>query len=695
MRKDKVWKQVLALVLSAALVVGNGTSVSAATGDPAADNGAGTVAEGTIGSTREVTTPTDGLTFGADGTMTADSKGYEENGISFTNDGVEIVDAPIITGADGQPATSDTVTGDDGGHGKVFRFPNPDPVTNAETGQSWITTVTGALAKYDFTQGFTLSCDIYPDQQSTDWNYIFGIGTFGAVKNAFVGTIGFSAGLDSEMKKNADGVSWMAFPAGDAADANNPNWIHENKGNYNWNYFVGDKGAENAHKWYHLEFIYTLDGLTIAIDGVPIVSYQDTNGYMADVFKALKDGQLRLGKGVVTGNEGYVGLMDNIKLEAKSSEHIHTPGEGEAVVVTEPTCTTPGVKRLPVCTTCGQAPMEVIPALGHSYGELVAATEATCAKKGMKAHYRCSRCNGYGQRVVSGDDGAIEETTRPQLEIDKLPHSYTTTITKATASADGVIRTVCSVCQETTTEIINKASNITLAGNSFAYAGKAITPAVTVRDSKGVAIAASNYTVTYANNNKVGTATATITFKGDKYAGSVNRNFTITEAANLSLDKSNVTLYTGKASKTATVKATVAGANKAVTWKSSNDKIAKVDNNGKITAVKAGKATITATANGISKSVNVTVKNPTITVKKGKKSVKKVDVKRKKSVKLTVSVSPKNSGITIGKLSKKQKKIATVTFKKGKLTIKGKKKGTVKVKITSGKGSKTITVKVK
>ena len=129
--------------------------------------------------------------------------------------------------------------------------------------------------------------------------------------------------------------------------------------------------------------------------------------------------------------------------------------------------------------------------------------------------------------------------------------------------------------------------------------------------------------------------------------------------------------------------------------KTSNAKVAKVDKNGKITAVKAGKATITATANGISKKVTVTVKNPTITIKKGKKAVKKIDVKRKKSVKLTVSVNPKNSGIKVGKLTKKQKKIATVTFKKGKLTIKGKKKGTVKVKITSGKGTKTLTVKVK
>ena len=108
-------------------------------------------------------------------------------------------------------------------------------------------------------------------------------------------------------------------------------------------------------------------------------------------------------------------------------------------------------------------------------------------------------------------------------------------------------------------------------------------------------------------------------------------------AASLKLSKSKVTLYTGKATKTATIKATVTGASKAVSWKSSNTKVAKVDKKGKITAVKAGKATITAKANGISKKVTVTVKNPTIAFKNGKKAVKKntVTVKKKKSVKIT------------------------------------------------------------
>lgn len=64
---------------------------------------------------------------------------------------------------------------------------------------------------------------------------------------------------------------------------------------------------------------------------------------------------------------------------------------------------------------------------------------------------------------------------------------------------------------------------------------------------------------------------------------------------------------------TSTLTATIAPStttNKAVTWKSSNKKVAKVDSNGKITAVSKGTATITCTSNDGSKkksSCKVTV----------------------------------------------------------------------------------------
>lgn len=672
MRKDKVWKQVLALVLSAALVVGNGTSVSAATGDPAADNGAATVAEGTAGSTQVVTNMDayKELKFDfEDGeeSVSGDDGIYTENSITFVNrNEVELVEAPVVSG-------------DDAERGKVLKFSHTKTMTvdgnEVTTGDSCLTSESGAFSELDFTNGFTLSMEIYPEAQR-DWNYMFALGVFG--EKWVSGSIGFIAQY---------GDPWsFCFPA--------DGWLPDNVVNSNWNYFAEEA---NVHKWYKLDYVYTLDGFTMKVNGNPVAFWGVERAKMQAILEEASNGQLRIGMGSALQNEGFLGCIDNVSIQPKSP-CVHVLEEG--FETKDPTCTTAGYKK-GTCTLCDEMVSIEIPALGHDFAAPIPEKQPTCTEKGNVEYYTCKReTNSY---FISADDG-MKRVNSTKVELAAKGHSYgaPSVTTKATPDKDGIMTSTCNACPvgttgHTKTEVINKVNNITLAGTSFAYTGKAITPAVTVKDSKGAVIAASNYAVGYSNNLRPGTATVNITFKGDKYAGSVRKSFTIADAASLTLNKSKVTLYTGKASKTATIKATVKGASKTVTWKTSNAKVAKVDKNGKITAVKAGKATITATANGISKKVTVTVKNPTITIKNGKKAVKKntVSVKRKKSVKLTVSVNPKNSGIKVGKLTKKQAKIASVTFKKGKLTIKGKKKGTVKVKITSGKGTKTLTVKVK
>lgn len=75
----------------------------------------------------------------------------------------------------------------------------------------------------------------------------------------------------------------------------------------------------------------------------------------------------------------------------------------------------------------------------------------------------------------------------------------------------------------------------------------------------------------------------------------------------VSLDKSTLALETGA---TATVKATVAPADatdKAYTFNSADTAIATVDNNGKITAVKAGTVDITVKTHDGGKTAKVTV----------------------------------------------------------------------------------------
>ncbi len=696
MRKNNVWKQALALVLSATLVLGNVSPVSAATGDAGTDEGAGNP---------EVVTNMDAyeaIEFTADGEQTTVSggDGYVENGIKFVNSGVEIVNAPIITPGEGDEP------GDDGGHGKVFKFKTgeqeiyntpekPENPTKGTTGLDYLTSEKNALKKYDFSRGVTVSFDIYPEaQHNVDWNYFFVVGVFEeSARNTLSASTGLRSCFDSQKRKDEEGASWESNYPGQG-------WIAENKGEYEWDYFSYEV---NAHKWYNVKYIYTPEGVTIAINGKPVVSYPDPKGYVADILTHLKDGQLRIGKGVLTTLEGYEGLMDNFKLQPVAP-HQHTvvsAGDGRRV---EPTCTENGYVQKGLCTECGVMVEEILRALGHSYGELMAATEANCIKYGHEAHFECEVCGQWAVADESAEDGK-REIESDEIKIEKLGHDYETVITKATTAKDGAIVETCKregCTSDPKTTVIPKASNIALAGTSFTYTGKEIKPAVTVKDSEGTVITTDNYDVVYSNNVKVGTATVTIKFKGANYEGTATKTFVIKSAAvpaKLTLGKASVTLYTGNAKKSETVKVTsIAGASKTVTWKSDNPKIAKVDNKGKITAVKKGTTNVRATANGITRIVKVTVKNPTITLKNGKKKFTKktVQAKRKKKTTLTVSVSPSKSGFKLGKMTSKQKKIAKVTLsKKGKLVIQGKKKGSFKIKITSGKTTKTLTVKVK
>ena len=109
-------------------------------------------------------------------------------------------------------------------------------------------------------------------------------------------------------------------------------------------------------------------------------------------------------------------------------------------------------------------------------------------------------------------------------------------LTCATITADGSVAVSKQVgtgddaYYQIEEEKIARIKSVTLAATSYTYDTKAKEPAVTVKDSDGEVIAASNYTVTYSNNTNVGTATAKITFKGN-YAGTVNKTFAIKKFA--------------------------------------------------------------------------------------------------------------------------------------------------------------------
>ncbi len=155
----------------------------------------------------------------------------------------------------------------------------------------------------------------------------------------------------------------------------------------------------------------------------------------------------------------------------------------------------------------------------------------------------------------------------------------------------------------------------------------------------------------------------------------------------VTLNKSKLSLVVGK---TATLKATVTpkSASKKLSWKSSNSKVAKVKN-GKVTAKKAGKATITVqNGDGKKATCKVTVtktapkkKQPTkVTLNK-----KKLSLKIGSSATLKATVSPSGA---VKKLSWKSSNKKVATVKNGKVTAK--KKGKATITVTTGNGKKAV-----
>ena len=151
------------------------------------------------------------------------------------------------------------------------------------------------------------------------------------------------------------------------------------------------------------------------------------------------------------------------------------------------------------------------------------------------------------------------------------------------------------------------------------------------------------------------------------------------------LSKSKVTIQKGK---TVTLTATVSPsslADKSVTWKSSNKKVATVSADGKIKGVKVGTATITCTSStGLSANCVVTVGAVTL-------DQTKTFVKKGKTVTLTPTVYPSTLTDKSVTWKSSDKTIATVTSA-GK--VKGVKYGTATITCTSKATGLSATCKV-
>ncbi len=192
---------------------------------------------------------------------------------------------------------------------------------------------------------------------------------------------------------------------------------------------------------------------------------------------------------------------------------------GNSVVTKQPTCTSEGT-AIKTCTKCNATVTEKLPAKGHT-----AVTDkgypATCTTAGKTDGSHCSVCN---------------TVIKAQTVINATGHKSSGWITDKAASigVKGSMHKECTVCKKVleTAEIpalsrisISKAS-VTLSTSTYAYDGKAKKPGVMVKLNGKTLKNGTDYTVSYSNNTKVGTAKVTITGKGN-YTGSVSKTYSI------------------------------------------------------------------------------------------------------------------------------------------------------------------------
>jgi hypothetical protein len=188
-------------------------------------------------------------------------------------------------------------------------------------------------------------------------------------------------------------------------------------------------------------------------------------------------------------------------------------------------CATAGSYELVVyCTGCKEEVSRTkisVPATGHSMKHYPAKA-STCIRTGNKEYWYCSACNKY-----YSDAAGTKATSLSAVTVALKSHSYgNIKTTAATTTKNGSIVKTCSYCKKTQTTVIYYPKTVKLAKTSVTYSGKAQKPAVTVKDSKGNTISSKYYTLSYKNNKNVGTATVTVTFKG-QYKGTRTLSFNI------------------------------------------------------------------------------------------------------------------------------------------------------------------------
>ena len=366
----------------------------------------------------------------------------------------------------------------------------------------------------------------------------------------------------------------------------------------------------------------TVDGYTLHKCSVCGTSYKDST---------TKATGHSYGNSVVTKqstctSEGTA-IKTCTKCNATVTETIAKTSHKYADTVVAPTCTVDGY-TLHKCSVCGTSYKDsTTKATGHSYGNSVVTKQSTCTSEGT-AIKTCTKCNatvteklpakghtavidkGYPATCTTAGktDGShcsvCGAVIKAQTTITATGHKSSGWITDKAASigVKGSKHKECTVCKKVleTAEIpalsrisISKAS-VTLSTSTYAYDGKAKKPGVTVKLNGKTLKNGTDYTVSYSNNTKVGTAKVTITGKGN-YTGSVSKTFSIKN----NFKKATVSGISTKAFTGKNITQSITVKYNGKTLKNGTDYTVSYSNNKKIgtaTVKIAGKGSYTGTA---------------------------------------------------------------------------------------------------
>ena len=335
-----------------------------------------------------------------------------------------------------------------------------------------------------------------------------------------------------------------------------------------------------------------------------------------------------------------------IPAESPCADGAHTWDAG--VMTSEPSCTEEG-QQLFTCTECGETRTEAIPAAGHSFGDWTVVTAPTTRKDGLRER-KCSACGEVESEVMA----------HTILKVKTIGLSKSSA---ALLTGRGLqLRATPAPANATSTKVTWKSSNTSVA--TVSAAGK-----VTAK--------------------KPGKATI-LCIAADGGGAKASCVITVKQAVGkISLSRTSLSLNKGKA---IVLKATVSpasAANKAVTWKSSNTKVAAVTSAGRITAKAKGTAVITCTArdgSGTKATCKVTVKIPVAKIRLSKSSASLV---KGKSLTLRAVVGPASASNKTVSWKSSNTRVATVSST-GKVTAKG--KGTANIICTARDGSKVRAI---